>query len=449
MEMSKKLDLEAFIEEFEARNPGQPEFHQAVREAAEDLVPFVNAHPEYREARLLERLTEPDRLIQFRVCWQDDAGKVQINRGYRVQFCNAIGPYKGGIRFDATVNPSVLKFLGFEQTLKNSLTSLPMGGAKGGADFSPRGRSESEIMRFCQAFMTELHHHIGEDLDIPAGDIGVGLREIGFLFGQYKRLVREFKGALTGKPLASGGSHVRSEATGWGCVYFAQRALEHAGEALEGKSCVISGSGNVALYAASKLKELGATVLALSDSGGTVHAPNGLDDEQIEGLMRVKQQERGRISAFADEFGLDYHDGAKPWALPCDLAFPCATQNEVGEKDARALVDNGCALVCEGANMPSTAEAAAVFREAGLLYAPGKAANAGGVAISGLELTQNSMRLRWSRDEVDQRLQEIMGNIHETCVEHGEQQSGVDYRRGANVGGFVKVADALLHAGIV
>lgn len=433
----------------ERRNPGQSEFHQAVREAARDLVPLVNDRAEYRDARVLERLVEPDRVVQFRVCWQDDAGRVQINRGYRVQFCNAVGPYKGGLRFHASVEPGTLKFLAFEQTLKNSLTDLPMGGAKGGADFSTRGRSEAEVMRFCQAFVTQLHHYIGEDVDIPAGDIGVGLREVGFLFGQYKRLIGAFEGALTGKPLASGGSHIRSEATGWGCAYFAQNVLSQAGADLDGKTAVVSGSGNVALHAASKLRALGARVISLSDSDGTVHAPDGFDDEQIEGARRIKQEERGRISAFAEEFGLEYRKGATPRRIPCDLAFPCATQNEIGEKDARELIENGCELVCEGSNMPCTAEASDLFSKADVTHAPGKAANAGGVAISGLEITQNAMRMRWSRQEVDARLQDIMRTIHETCVEHGERDGGIDYRRGANVGGFIKVADALVHGGIV
>jgi len=394
--MANAIDIDELLDQVERRNPGQPDFHQAVREAARDLVPLVNDRAEYRDARVLERLLEPDRVVQFRVCWQDDDGGVQINRGYRVQFCNAIGPYKGGLRFHETVEPGTLKFLGFEQTLKNSLTGLPMGGAKGGADFSTRGRSEAEVMRFCQAFMTQLHHYIGEGVDIPAGDIGVGLREVGFLFGQYKRLMGAFEAALTGKPLASGGSHVRSEATGWGCAYFAQHALSQAGADLEGKTAVVSGSGNVALHAAGKLRSLGARVVSLSDSDGTVHVPDGLDDEQLEAAKRIKLEERGRISAFAEELQLEYHEGATPWKIPCDLAFPCATQNELGEKDARELIDNGCELVCEGANMPCTAEASELFSKALVLHAPGKAANAGGVAISGLEITQNAMRMRWS-----------------------------------------------------
>ena len=447
--MSNRIDAQELLDQVERRNPGQSEFHQAVREAARDLVPVVNDRAEYRDARVLERLVEPDRVIQFRVCWQDDDGRVQINRGHRVQFCNAIGPYKGGLRFHPSVEPGTLKFLGFEQTLKNSLTGLPMGGAKGGSDFSTRGRSEAEVMRFCQAFVTELHHYIGVDVDVPAGDIGVGAREVGFLFGQYKRLIGAFEGALTGKPLASGGSHVRSEATGWGCAYFGQNVLSQTGGSLDGKTATVSGSGNVALHAAGKLRALGARVISLSDSDGTVHAPDGFDDEQLEGARRIKQVDRGRISAFAEEFQLDYHDGAKPWAIPCDVAFPCATQNEIGEKDARELVDNGCELVCEGANMPCTADASEIFARAGLIHAPGKASNAGGVAVSGLEMTQNAMRMSWSRDDVDARLQEIMKTIHDTCVEHGERDGRIDYRRGANVGGFIKVADALVEGGIV
>jgi len=446
--MTTKVDLQEFTKTLEERNPGQPAFLQAVREVAGDLVPVVNERSEYRELRILERLTEPDRVLQFRICWQDDRGDVQLQRGYRVQFSNAIGPYKGGLRFDPSVDPGVLKFLGFEQTLKNSLTGLPLGGAKGGSDFSPRDRSDSEVMRFCQAFMTELQHHIGTQVDIPAGDIGVGTREIGFLFGQYKRLLRSTEGALTGKPLALQGSHIRSESTGWGCVYFAKHVMEKARAGLDGKRAVVSGSGNVALHAAEKLRDLGVAVVALSDSGGTVHAPDGFDAEQLAGVRRVKQ-ERGRISAFAEEFGLEYRDGATPWGLPCDLAFPCATQNEIDEKGARALVDGGCELVCEGANMPCTAEASALFAEADLIHAPGKAANAGGVAVSGLEITQNAMGTSWSREQVDQKLQTIMETIHDTCVEHGERGDSIDYRRGANVGGFLKVADAMVHGGVV
>lgn len=447
--MANEVDAAELVAQVESGNPGQSEFHQAVRETARDLVPLVNERAEYRDARVLDRLVEPDRVVQFRVCWQDDAGRVQTNRGYRVQFRNAIGPYKGGLRFHASVEPGTLKFLAFEQTLKNSLTDLPMGGAKGGADFSTRGRSEAEVMRFCQAFMTQLHHYIGEDVDVPAGDIGVGVREVGFLFGQYKRLIGAFEGALTGKPLASGGSHVRSEATGWGCAYFAQKVLSQAGADLDGKTAVVSGSGNVALHAAGKLRALGARVISLSDSDGTVHAPDGFDDEQLEGARRIKQEKRGRISAFAEEFGLEYLEGATPWSIPSDLAFPCATQNEIGKKDARELIDNSCELACEGANMPCTVEASDLFSKAEVIHAPGKAANAGGVAISGLEITQNAMRMRWSREEVDARLQDIMQTIHETCVEHGERDGGIDYRRGANVGGFIKVADALVHGGIV
>ena len=447
----EKLQLSDFMDRVARKNPGEEEFHQAVREVAGDLVPVVNDRSDYREARILERLAEPDRVISFRVCWEDDDGGVQINRGHRVQFNNAIGPYKGGLRFDPSVTPSVLKFLGFEQTLKNSLTTLPMGGGKGGADFDPRDRSPREIMRFCQAFMTELHHHIGEDLDVPAGDIGVGEREIGYLFGQYKRLIREFKGVLTGKPMENGGSQIRSEATGWGCVYFAEHALAQTDDSLDGKACVLSGSGNVALHAAAKLLDVGSKVVALSDSGGCLYAKDGFGEDGIEALKELKLEKGGRLAELADEKGYEYHEGEKPWKIACDAAFPCATQNELGEKDARALLDGGCKLVCEGANMPSTEEAAKIFRDADLVYAPGKAANAGGVAISGIELTQNSMRLSWSREKVDDHLRDIMQDIHETCVEHGRDgDSGpVDYVRGANVGGFLKVADAMLQGGVV
>ena len=443
--MSEPIAYESFMERVERRNPGEREFQQAVAEIARDLIPLVNERDDYLEARLLERLVEPDRVIGFRVCWEDDEGRVRINRGYRVQFSNAIGCYKGGLRFDPSVSPGILKFLGLEQTLKNSLTSLPMGGAKGGADFDPRQRSPREIMRFCQAFMTELHHHIGEDLDVPAGDIGVGVREVGALFGQYKRLVRRFQGALTGKPRETGGSHVREEATGWGCVYFAQKVFEREGESLEGKTCVVSGSGNVALHAASKLREVGARVVSLSDSSGVVHDPDGLDDEKLEYLMDLKLERRGRLSDYAEEYGVEYRSGEKPWGIACDAAFPCATQNELDEEDARTLIGSGCRLVCEGANMPTTAHAADAFRESKVIHAPGKAANAGGVAISGLELTQNSLRLQWSHEELDQRLKSLMGDIHDTCVEHG----GDDYVRGANVGGFIRVGDAMLQSGIV
>ncbi len=443
------MDLETFMQDLERRAPGEKLFHQAVREALRDLIPVVEERADYRDARILERLTEPDRVIAFRVCWQDDAGEIRVSRGYRVQYNGAIGPYKGGLRFAPDVDLATFKFLGFEQTLKNSLTGLPLGGAKGGAVFDPRGRSDAEIMRFCQAFMNELHHHIGPDRDVPAGDIGVGAREIGYLFGQYRQLTHRFEGALTGKRIAFGGSAVRTEATGWGCVYFATHVLEQAGRAIDGLSCVISGAGNVALYAAQKLLERGARVIALSDSTGTVHDPDGLDEEKLAWLMELKQRRRGSLEEYAEEFGAEHRPDAKPWQIECDAAFPCATQNEIGEKDARQLVRSGCALVVEGANMPTTAEATAVLREAGILHAPGKAANAGGVAISGLEMTQNSLGRQWGDERVEEELEVIMRGIHERCVEHGEREGGVDYVRGANRSGFVKVADAMTSFGAV
>lgn len=443
------MDLDAFMADVVRRNPDQSEFHQAVREVAEDVVPFIEENPRYEEARILERMAEPDRIVSFRVVWQQDDGRVEVNRGYRVQFNNAIGPYKGGLRFDPSVNLSILKFLGFEQVLKNSLTTLPMGGAKGGSDFDPRGRSDHEVMRFCQAYMSELYRHIGKDVDVPAGDIGVGAREIGYLFGQYKRLLGEWTGALTGKGVAFGGSLIRTEATGYGCVYFAREMLDTRGEGIEGKECVISGAGNVAQYTAEKLLDLGGKVLTLSDRTGFVHIPDGLDREQLDRVIELKTRVRGGLDAFAAEFGLDHHPGDRPWSIPCDMAFPCATQNEIEADDARTLLENGCLLVSEGANMPATYEASRLFEESGVLYAPGKAANAGGVAISGLEMTQNAMRLTWTREEVDRRLQSIMASIHEKCLEYGEEDGGVSYVKGANIAGFVKVADALLAFGVM
>jgi glutamate dehydrogenase (NADP+) len=443
------MDLDRFLQGLVRRNPGQPEFHQAVREVAEKVIPYIDAHPVYRKARILERMTEPDRIIIFRVCWEDDEGNVRVNRGYRVQFNNAIGPYKGGLRFDKLVTLSVLKFLGFEQVFKNSLTTLPMGGAKGGSDFNPKGKSDREVMRFCQAFMVELARHIGKDVDVPAGDIGVGSREIGYLFGQYKRIGGEFTGALTGKGVAFGGSLIRTEATGYGCVYFAREMLERRADGLEGKVCAVSGSGNVAQYAAQKLIDLGAKVVTLSDRAGFVHDPEGLTRDKLDWVIDLKSRRRGDLSAYAEQFGGEHHRGQRPWRVPCDLAFPCATQNELDEDDARALLDNGCQAVCEGANMPTTYEAAKRLEAAHLAHAPGKAANAGGVAISGLEMTQNAMRLSWSRDEVDRRLQEIVRSIHDQCYEHGREEGWVDYVKGANVAGFIKVADAMLAYGVL
>jgi glutamate dehydrogenase (NADP+) len=444
------MELVPFVADLARRNPGQPEFLQAVQEFAEKIFPFVQAQPKYQKASLLERLTEPDRVVVFRVSWVDDAGEVRVNRGYRVQFNNSIGPYKGGLRFDESVNLGILKFLGFEQIFKNSLTTLPLGGGKGGADFNPKGRSDGEVMRFCQSFMTELYRHIGPDVDVPAGDIGVGAREIGYLYGQYKRLQNAFHGALTGKGSAFGGSSIRTEATGYGCVYFAREMLARAGDGLEGKACALSGSGNVAQYAAEKLIELGARVITLSDRTGTLCFPSGLTAEGLARLMEIKNERRGNLAESAGEDGWSFEPRATPWHVPCDLAFPCATQNELGVQDARTLLAGGCRGVIEGANMPTTYEATKIFEAAAVAMAPGKAANAGGVAISGLEMAQNSMRVSWSRDEVDRRLQEIMARIHDQCVEYGScNGGGVDYIRGANIAGFRKVADAMLAFGVV
>ena len=442
--------LDRFMAGLVRRNPGEPEFHQAVREVAESVLPFVEAHPEYQEACILERLTEPDRIITFRVTWQDDAGNVRVNRAWRVQFCNAIGPYKGGLRFHPTVTQSVLKFLGFEQIFKNSLTGLPMGGAKGGSNFNPRGKSTGEVMRFCQAMMRELHRHIGEDTDVPAGDIGVGAREIGFLFGQYMRLANRFTGVLTGKGLAFGGSLVRTEATGYGAVYFLQNMLAARGEEVAGRTAVVSGSGNVALYAIEKLVELGATVVTASDSGGFIHDPHGIDAERLAWLKDLKEARRGRVREYAQHFGCAYHEGARPWRVPCQLALPCATQNELDGDDARTLLDNGLVALAEGANMPCTLDAVHALLGRRILFGPGKAANAGGVAVSGLEQSQNALRISWSREEVDRHLQAIMRDIHEQCRAEGAAGDGfIHYVRGANVAGFRKVADALLAYGVV
>lgn len=445
----KSYDLKEFLQLIQRRNPYEPEFHQAVTEWAESILHFVNSNPKYQEAGLLERLTEPDRLVSFRVSWVDDNGMVHVNRGYRVQFNNAIGPYKGGLRFHPTVNPSILKFLGFEQVFKNSLTTLPMGGGKGGSDFDPKGKSDHEIMRFCQAFMTELYRYIGPDTDVPAGDIGVGTREIGYLYGMYKKLTGTHTGVLTGKGLAYGGSLIRPEATGYGLIYFMNEMLKTKGESIEGKRCLVSGSGNVAQHAVEKILDLGGSVHSVSDSGGTVYDKEGIDQEKLQFIKDLKNNKRGRISEFAQHYGLLYMEGKRPWDLPCDLAFPCATQNELDDKDAETLVRNGCIGVAEGANMPCTIEAVNVFQSAGILYAPGKAANAGGVATSGLEMTQNSMRINWSKEEVDQRLKHIMIRIHEQCVAYGKEDGRINYVKGANIGGFVKVADAVLGLGVV
>jgi len=443
------MDLDRFMEDVVRRSPGEADFHQAVREFADKVLPFVQARPDYARAGILERMIEPDRAISFRVAWQDDRGAVRVNRGYRVQFNNSIGPYKGGLRFDASVTLGLLKALGFEQTLKNSLTTLPMGGAKGGADFDPKGRSEDEIMRFCKAFMAELHRHIGPDVDVPAGDIGVGQREIGFLFGEYKRLRNEFAGAFTGKGVSFGGSPIRTEATGYGAVYFAREMLALTGDSLEGKRCLVSGSGNVAQYAAQKLVELGAHVLTLSDRDGFAYEPEGFSSERLDDVIELKTRQRGSLRAYSERTGLTFQERSRPWVVPCDLAFPCATQNEIHADDARALVQGGCRMVIEGANMPATYEALKVLEAAGVAVAPGKAANAGGVAISGLEMTQNAMRMTWTREQVDRRLREIMRRIHAQCVEHGEAGGSIDYVKGANVAGFIKVADAMLAYGVV
>ncbi len=447
--IARAMDLDGFMAGLIRRNPHEAEFHQAVHEVADKVIPFINQNPQYRKARILERMTEPDRIISFRVCWEDGDGNVRVNRGYRVQFNNSIGPYKGGLRFDRSVTRSVLKFLGFEQILKNSLTTLPMGGAKGGADFNPKGKSDNEVMRFCQSFMSELYRHIGKNMDVPAGDIGVGGREIGYLFGQYKRLRNEFTGAMTGKGVAFGGSLIRTEATGYGCVYFAQNMLSTKEEDIAGQTCLISGAGNVAQYTAEKLIELGAKVVTMSDRSGFIHDPDGLTREKLDYVIHLKAKRQGTLSDCAREFGVEHYPGQRPWAVPCDMAFPCATQNELDEEDARALLKNNCKLISEGANMPVTYKASQLFEVGEILYAPSKAANAGGVAISGLEMTQNSMRMSWSREEVDNRLQWIMRRIHEQCVEYGKENGYVNYVKGANIAGFKKVADAMLAYGVV
>jgi glutamate dehydrogenase (NADP+) len=442
--------VEEFMGQLVKRSPDQPEFHQAVREVAESLMPFILERPEYRKARILDRLTEPDRIIIFRVTWTNDRGDVQINRGYRVQFSNAIGPYKGGLRFHPTVNLSVLKFLGFEQIFKNSLTGLPMGGGKGGSNFDPKGKSDGEVERFCQAFMTELYRYIGDDVDVPAGDIGVGGREIGYLFGQYRRISGRFNSVLTGKGLAYGGSLIRPEATGYGCVYFVQNMLHHIGDGIEGKTCLVSGSGNVAIYTVEKAVQLGAKVVTLSDSDGFIYDKDGITAEKLAWVKELKEVRRGRISEYAKQFKCEFHAGKRPWAVPCQVAFPSAHENEIERADAEMLVKNGCKVVGEGANMPTALDATHVLIEGGVGFGPGKAANAGGVSVSGLEISQNAQRLTWSRDEVDHRLGDIMKRIHERCVEFGSQAGGrVNYVDGANRAGFAKVADAMLASGAI
>jgi len=443
------IKIEDFMAKLIQKNPGEVEFHQAVREVLESVMPFIEENPKYQQGKILERMVEPERVIMFRVPWMDDKGQVQVNRGFRIEMSSAIGPYKGGLRFHPTVNLGILKFLAFEQVIKNSLTTLPMGGGKGGSDFDPKGKSDNEVMRFCQSFMTELSRHIGPDTDVPAGDIGVGGREIGFLYGQYKRLRNEFTGVLTGKGLNWGGSLIRPEATGYGCVYFVQEMLKTKGDSLKGKICTVSGSGNVAQYTVEKVNQLGGKCVTLSDSNGTVYDPEGISPEKLAFAMELKNVKRGRIKEYATKYNCKYLEGKRPWDIKCDIAFPSATQNEVDENDAKELVKNGCIAVGEGANMPSTPEAVKVFQKAKMLYGPGKAANAGGVATSGLEMSQNSQRLSWSREEVDKKLQGIMIAIHQQCVKYGKSGEYVDYVKGANIGGFVKVADAMLDQGVV
>ncbi len=438
-----------FMAKVIAKNPSEVEFHQAVHEVVETIIPFIEENPQYKEGKILERIVEPERVILFRVPWLDDRGDVQVNRGFRIEMNSAIGPYKGGLRFHPTVNLGILKFLAFEQVFKNSLTTLPMGGGKGGSDFDPKGKSDNEVMRFCQSFMSELFRHIGANTDVPAGDIGVGGREIGFLFGQYKRLRNEFVGVLTGKGREWGGSLIRPEATGYGTVYFAEEMLKALGDSMKGKICTISGSGNVAQYACEKATEFGAKCVTLSDSSGFIYDPEGIDAEKLAYVMDLKNVRRGRIKEYADKYGAQYHEGKRPWHIKCDVAMPCATQNEVNEEEAKALIANGCFVVSEGANMPSSPEAIEVYQNAKILYGLGKAANAGGVAVSGLEMSQNSLRLSWTREEVDARLHQIMKDIHSTCVKWGKDGDYIDYVKGANIGGFVKVADSMLAQGVV
>ncbi len=444
-----EIQLDDFLLKIKQRDPHQPEFHQAAEEVFHSLWPFLEKNPKYAQRSILERIVEPERVIMFRIPWIDDKGLAQVNRGYRIQMSSAIGPYKGGLRFHPSVNLGILKFLAFEQVFKNALTTLPMGGGKGGSDFDPKGKSDNEVMRFCQSFMTELYRHIGPNIDVPAGDIGVGGREVGYLYGQYKRISNEFASVLTGKGMSFGGSLIRPEATGYGAVYFAEEMLKTRKKHIAGKSVVISGSGNVAQYAAQKCLEWDAKVLTMSDSGGFVHFPDGMTLAQWQALMELKNDRRERLSVYAQEQGLTYHEGQRPWGVPCDVAMPCATQNELDEKDAQTLLANGCYCISEGANMPSTTGAVDAFIAAKILYAPGKASNAGGVAVSGLEMSQNSMRLLWSAGEVDEKLHTIMQKIHHMCEEYGYQDGYVNYVNGANIGGFTKVADAMLAQGLV
>ena len=441
--------VEDFMAMVEHKNPNEPEFHQAVHEVVESLWGFLTENQDYIYSGVMQRVVEPERVIMFRVPWRNDKGDAEVNRGYRIEFNSALGPYKGGLRFHPSVNLSILKFLGFEQVFKNSLTTLPMGGGKGGSDFDPKGRSDNEVMSFCQSFMTELSRHIGPDTDVPAGDIGVGGREIGYMFGQYKRIRNEFTGVLTGKGLNWGGSLIRPEATGYGCVYFVDEMLKHTNNSLDGKCVVVSGSGNVAQYATAKATHLGGKVVTLSDSSGFIHDPDGIDEEKLKWVIDLKNNKRGRIKEYADNFGCEYFDGKRPWGIKCDVALPCATQNEINDSDANELVKNGVVAISEGANMPSNPEAINIFQSSKVLFGPGKAANAGGVAVSGLEMSQNSMRIKWERDEVDKKLFNIMQSIHSSCVEYGNEDKAVDYVKGANIAGFIKVADAMIDQGVV
>jgi len=443
--------IEAFLHQVKEKNSHETEFLQAVHEVAETVIPFIENNPKYKNKMLLERMVEPERTIIFRVPWIDDEGNTQVNRGFRVEFNSAIGPYKGGLRFHPSVNLSILKFLGFEQVFKNSLTTLPLGGGKGGSDFNPKGKSDNEVMRFCQSFMNELFRHIGPNTDVPAGDIGVGAREIGYMFGQYKKLRNEFTGVLTGKGFSYGGSLMRPEATGYGCVYFANNMLATKNDSIEGKTVIISGSGNVAQFACEKANQLGAKVLTMSDSSGYIYDSEGIDQEKLALIMEIKNERRGRIKEYLDKYpDATYHEGEKPWSVNCDVAMPCATQNELNEEEAKMLVDNNVIAVAEGANMPTTAEAIEVLQNAKVLFSPGKASNAGGVATSGLEMSQNSLRLSWTAEEVDEKLHKIMNDIHDACVEYGKDEDGyIDYVKGANVAGFVKIADAMLAQGVV
>ncbi len=442
--------FEEFMANVKAKNPAQPEFHQAVEEVVESIWPIIEENPKYQAANIMNRIVEPERVIMFRVPWMDDQGVVQVNRGYRIEMNSALGPYKGGLRLHPSVTLGVLKFLAFEQVFKNSLTTLPLGGGKGGSDFDPKGKSNNEVMRFCQAFMTELQRHIGPDTDVPAGDIGVGGREIGFMFGMYRKIRNEFTGVLTGKGLNWGGSLIRPEATGYGCVYFAEEMLKTRNESFKGKTVTVSGSGNVAQYATEKVTELGGKVVTLSDSSGTIYDPSGIDEEKLAYVMDLKNNKRGRIKEYAEKYkGTEYMDGQRPWGIKCEVALPCATQNEISGSEAKTLTNNGCYCVAEGANMPSEPEAIDVWMEKKILYGPGKAANAGGVATSGLEMSQNSMRINWTREEVDKRLHQIMLSIHASCAKYGKDGDYINYVNGANIGGFVKVADAMLDQGLI